>query len=681
MTGKLDQKSKDLERELAQAQQQIIELESLLQSEKQYELAQQQSENKFNAIINASPVPYALNDEQQNITYLNPAFIKAFGYELTDIPTLHDWWHKAYPDEEYRKWVVNAWQRHMKTAKQTNHAIPLEIILQCKDKTSKTVLASAASLSGSFEGAHLVILYDITERKKTERKLNQAVLLLENIVNSSPDLIFVKNSQLQTIFCNQAYARAVGKNREAMYGNTDIENGWDEELVNGNPEKGIRGFVHDDRDALSGFDVHNPYDPANIDGEVRIFDTHKIPLKDTNNTTLGVLGVARDITERKHAEEQLRHSQKMDALGKLTGGIAHDFNNMLGVILGYAELLQNNFSSDPKSSKYVQEIHTAGERAKALTSKLLAFSRKQPSDARPCQINSLLKRDQNMLVKTLTAKIKLNLNLDEQLWLTFLDEEMLADSILNICINSMHAMPEGGELEIITQNIHLNAIDTQSLSMLPGDYVQLTMTDNGFGMDRQIKEHIFEPFFSTKGETGTGLGMSQVYGFIKQTGGGIQVFSEPDQGTSVVMYFPPHYASEKDQVNMVDSVEINVSGGNETILVVDDEIALRELTEELLRLQGYQVLTAENAAQALHTLDTASVDLLVSDVIMPEMDGYQLAIEARKKHPTLKIQMVSGYNDKHYINEVDEILQQQQLNKPFNSEILLKRIRFLLDED
>jgi PAS domain S-box-containing protein len=526
-----------------------------------------------------------------------------------------------------------------------------------------------------------VILYDITQHKQTQQELKKTVTLLENIVNSTPDLIFVKNSALQTIFCNQAYAKAVGKNREDMYGHTDLENGWDAVLVNGDQEKGIRGFVHDDRDALSGIDVHNPYDPANIGGEVRVFDTHKLPLKDADNNTIGVLGVSRDVTERKHAEEQLRHSQKMDALGKLTGGIAHDFNNMLGVILGYTELLQNSLSSDPKLSKYIQEIHIAGDRAKTLTSKLLAFSRKQPSDAKPCQINALLKRDQNMLEKTLTAKIKLSMNIEERLWPTFLDEEMLADSILNICINSMHAMPEGGELEITTQNVQLNANDTTSLSIPPGDYVQLMLMDNGCGMDQQIKEHIFEPFYSTKGESGTGLGMSQVYGFIKQNRGDIRIFSEPDQGTSVIMYFPRHIPADNNAVTTLNSVQATMPRGKETILVVDDEDAMRELTEEILKIQGYKVLTAENAMLALNTLDTESVDLLLSDVIMPEMDGYQLAIEARKKYPGLKIQMISGYNDKHYISGVDNKLQQQQMNKPYDSESLLKRIRHLLDEN
>jgi len=280
--------------------------------------ALRQSEAQFQNIIDASPVPYALNDEHQNITYLNPAFIRTFGYDLEDIPTLTDWWPKAYPDVDYRQWVATTWQARLDKAKQSGAPFePVELRIRCKDGSERTVLVSAASLTASFKGNHLVILYDISELKRADRDLNKALAMLENVINSTPDLIFVKNSKLQTILCNNAYAKAVGKSREEMYGNTDIENGWDAELVLGNPAKGIRGFMHDDNDALEGKDVHNPYDPANVDGEIRIFDTHKLPLRDASGTIIGVLGVARDITERKKNQEQIEFLAYHDSLTKL----------------------------------------------------------------------------------------------------------------------------------------------------------------------------------------------------------------------------------------------------------------------------------------------------------------------------------------------------------------------------
>ena len=640
------------------------------------------SEVRFQNILDASPVPYALNDITDNILYLNEAFISTFGYDLNDIPNLNEWWPKAYPDEKYREYVFTLWTAHIENTKTNNKSYePIEVNIQCKDGRSRTVLVSASPLTGKYDNKHLVILYDITERKLAEEKLQETVNLLENIVNSTPDLIFVKDRNLKTIFCNDAYAKGVGKSREAMYGLSDIENGWEAELVNGNPSKGIRGFKHDDLDALSGLDVHNPHDPANIEGKLHIFDTHKMPLIDENNKTIGVLGVARDVTEAKQVELQLRQSQKMEAIGKLTGGIAHDFNNMLGVILGYSELAQSLVSSEPKLSNYIQQIYSAGNRAKLLTSKLLAFSRKQISDSKPCLINSILLRDQAMIEKTLTAKIQFSLNFQDDLWLTLIDEDMLADSILNICINSMHAMPSGGQLEISTENIYLDSNAAATRNISKGDYVKLTIEDNGTGIESAVLEKVFEPFFSTKGESGTGLGMSQVYGFVMQSKGDVNISSTIGEGTSIAMYFPRYIQNDVLKVDVaVAKVEEESAYGSETILIVEDEESLRALTEELLSESGYKVITADNAKMALDILNVKAVDLLLSDVIMPGMDGYQLAAVVREKYPQIKIQMISGYNDSHFTNEADEQLKQNQINKPFNKAHLFKKIRDLLDD-
>jgi len=639
------------------------------------------NDSKFQRIIDASPVPYALNDEQQNITYLNPAFIKTFGYDLNDIPTLDDWWPKAYPDKEYSEWVASTWQKRLETAIKNNQPFePVELNIQCKDGTKTTVMANAASLSGTFEGNHLVILYDISERKKVEEELDKTLTLLENIVNSTPDMIFVKDKELKTIFCNESFSQACGKSREQLYNNTDIENGWDPELVNGNTEKGIRGFVHDDLDALAGKDVHNPNDPANVGGEIRIFDTHKLPLKTSDNHILGVIGIARDVTEQKKAEEQLRQSQKMDALGKLTGGIAHDFNNMLGIILGYAELLQNRIVDDEKSSNYIEQIHSAGDRAKTLTSKLLSFARTKPTTAKKSRIDHLLFNDRNMLEKTLTSKIKLEISNPKNLWQTFIEEDMFSDSILNLCINSMHAMPSGGDLKIETMNTTLLDKDCQSLDLYPGDYVQITISDNGIGMERSTLDHIFEPFFTTKGELGTGLGMSQVYGFVKQNSGDIKVSSSSNQGTQVTIYLPRYDELVRNLTEQSHSISYDKGAGTETILIVDDQVELRELAEEILVEYGYQVISAESATHALELVENHSVDLLLSDVIMPDMDGYQLATKMREKRPEVKIQLVSGYNDEHFVKNVDPVLKQNQINKPYSLATLVERVRELLDE-
>lgn len=389
-------------------------------------------------------------------------------------------------------------------------------------------------------------------------------------------------------------------------------------------------------------------------------------------------GTVQDVTEQAAMEEALRRTQKMDALGKLTGGIAHDFNNMLGVILGYAELLENQLGDQPKVSKYLNEIHQAGERGVKLTAKLLAFSRKKVSDAKLVDINSLLLDKQHMLEKTLTARISLTFELADDLWPVYLDSGDLEDAIVNLSINAMHAIEGNGQLTIQTRNVLLNEADVRQFQMRPGNYVQLCFNDSGSGMDEVIKEHIFEPFFSTKGDKGTGLGLSQVYGFVERSGGAIKVYSESGHGTRMVLYFP-RYQQIGSSVDLEDDNAGPDFSGGENILVVDDEPSLLNLTREVLERQGYRVVCAENARQALEVLENEPVDLLLSDVIMPEMDGYQLAAVVQERYPGVKIQLASGFADDRHVGMVDESLHAELLHKPYQANALLKRIRGLLD--
>jgi len=658
--------------ELAQAKAEITKL-------KQSQTQLISADAAFKTVLDASPVPQALNDEHQNVIYVNSAFTDTFGYELSEIPTLSEWWPKAYPDPEYRQKIADVWQQHLQKARLENKPFEeFEVEIHCKDNTVKTVMAGASSLQGLFKEIHLVTLYDISKTKGTESALNQTATLLENVINSTPDLIIVKNKQLQTILCNEAGAKAVGKSRQAMLGKTDIENGWDPELVNGNPQKGIRGFMHDDMDALTGINVHNPYDPANVGGDIRIFDSYKRPLKNADDEIIGLLLIARDVTERINTEEQLRRSQKMDALGKLTGGIAHDFNNMLGVILGYSELLQNTLANDSKPARYIEQIIKAGQRAHTLTSKLLAFSRNQPTEMKPWDINKILSDDRHMLEKTLTASIEFSLNQQENLWPVCIDKNSFSDAVLNMCINAMHVMPDGGRLIITTKNTAVTQNLAQSLTVSPGDYVQVIIEDTGTGITPEIQERIFEPFFTTKDITSTGLGLSQVYGFITQSSGDIQVSSEPNHGSRFIMYLPRYRKTDTETTTYTNKNDASSARQHESILIVDDEPALRELTEEFLIQNNYPVFHAKNAIEALKILADEKIRLMLTDVIMPGINGYQLVSRVNKQHPQVKIIIASGYNEKNSSakhNNPDY----RYLDKPYRSSDLLKAIRELLD--
>jgi len=417
---------------------------------------------------------------------------------------------------------------------------------------------------------------------------------------------------------------------------------------------------------------------GNLETKINISSNDEIKeLADSFNLMTNKLKLSQN--EREQQEEKLRRSQKMEALGKLTGGIAHDYNNMLGIIMGYAELVEEQVKDQPELAEFVNEIYHAGKRGANLTQKLLSFSRQKSSDANMLDINAVLHEQQHMLEKTLTARITLKLELAEDLWRVWLDRNDLEDSIINMSINAMHAIEGNGKLTIETRNEIITKIDAESLQIEPGDYILLSITDTGTGMDQLTKEKIFDPFYSTKGEKGTGLGLSQVYGFVERSHGSIQVYSELGHGTRLTLYFPRDLEGENEEYSEEINNEIKLTG-TETILIVDDEPALVKLSFTILTKAGYHVITAGSAKEALEILEheSKSVDVLLSDVIMPDMDGYQLAAIVIKKYPNIKIQMASGFSDDRHLDIIDENFREALLNKPYHSTALLKRIRELL---
>jgi nitrogen-specific signal transduction histidine kinase len=395
------------------------------------------------------------------------------------------------------------------------------------------------------------------------------------------------------------------------------------------------------------------------------------------------IGSCRDITLQKQQEDMLKHGLKMDALGKLTSGISHDYNNMLGVILGYSELLAERLKDQPELLNFVTQIQHAGERGKELTQKLLSFSRKQPASEETLIINDVLRDNYIMLAKTLTVSIKLDLELGEDLWPVYINKSSLEDAVFNISINAMHAMPEGGSLKFKTSNAKIGTLDSQVLNIKKGNYIKLSICDTGIGMNKEVMSQIFEPFFTTKNEKkGTGLGLSQVYGFVNNARGTIRVYSEPSQGTCFSLYFPRQsdQAKELDVSQQEQSSERMRYAGSENILIVDDEAALRLLHKEILSSHGYTVYCAEDAKQALSILEKENIDLVLSDVIMPEMDGYELAHLLRYKYPHIKIQLCSGFSENRGKTVTDKKLYKNILHKPFTSSELLQRVKSLLTE-
>lgn len=382
------------------------------------------------------------------------------------------------------------------------------------------------------------------------------------------------------------------------------------------------------------------------------------------------IAACQDLTQLKSQQAQLQRAQKMDALGKLVGGIAHDYNNMLGVILGYTDLMEIKYSKVDGLQRYIDNISQAGKRGQSLTKRLLAFSKQESTEAQAVNIHTILKTQQELFSKSVTALIKINYQLCDSDWMIWVDPSELEDALLNLTINAQYVMPDGGELTFTTSTANLSNAEAKMLGLAENDYFKLSITDTGFGIDKDIINKVFDPFFSTKGLKGTGLGLSQVYGFMERAGGTVRVYSQKGQGSEFVLYFP-RYQSEVMQKNEPLTKEVIHSGNGETILVVDDEPALRELAEEILSMSGYRVLTANDGLNAIELLKSSHIDAVLSDVIMPNMDGYQLADYMQQHYPKVKIQLASGFSDsRHHVTQ-NEVLHQALLHKPYSSADLL----------
>ncbi|HEV7219456.1 MAG: ATP-binding protein [Terriglobales bacterium] len=391
---------------------------------------------------------------------------------------------------------------------------------------------------------------------------------------------------------------------------------------------------------------------------------------------------AEDVTERYSLEQQLRQSQKMEAVGRLAGGIAHDFNNLLMVISGYSEFLLEKIGDNPDLRPPAQEIAKAANRATALTRQLLAFSRKQMLMPRVLDLNDLVSENLKMLTRVIGEDIDLVMAPAADLGAVKADPGQIEQVIMNLAVNARDAMPQGGKLTIETANVTLDESYARfHASAAPGEYIMLAISDSGVGMDAETQSHIFEPFFSTKGAKGTGLGLSTVYGIIKQSGGFIWVYSEPEKGTTFKIYLPRAVADREAEVAQPTVSAQKISKGYETVLVVEDEPNLRRLTSDYLRNQGYTVLEAPEGDAAIRVSESYPdfIHLLLTDVIMPGMNGRELAVRISKDRPQVRVLYMSGYTENAIGHNGTLDAGITLLQKPFTLPDLKAKVRELLD--
>ncbi|MDI3383634.1 PAS domain S-box protein [Xenophilus aerolatus] len=393
--------------------------------------------------------------------------------------------------------------------------------------------------------------------------------------------------------------------------------------------------------------------------------------------------VADEVAERSRTENALRQAQKMEAVGQLTGGIAHDFNNMLAVVIGSLDLLSRRFAaSEPRAARYIESARDGARRAAQLTQRLLAFSRQQPLKPEAVDANRLVAGMSDLLRHSLGASVRLETVQAGGLWRTHADPNQLENVILNLAVNARDAMPDGGRLTIETANCHLDEHYTAAhLGLAPGQYVMIAVTDTGAGMTPDVLAKAFDPFFTTKEVgRGTGLGLSQVYGFVKQSGGHVKIYSEHGQGTTVKVYLPRLAGHAEDPAPAETAAGLPLGDAHEVVLVVEDEPAVRQFSVEALAELGYRVLEADGATAALKLIDAhPDIALLFTDVVMPEVNGRKLADEARRRRPGLKVLFTTGYTRNAVVHNGVLDPGVQLIGKPFTIEALAARVREVLD--
>jgi PAS domain S-box-containing protein len=453
---------------------------------------------------------------------------------------------------------------------------------------------------------------------------------LENVLDSMSDAVFMLDTEWRFTFLNDYARRLLGDTHRTLLG----AGLWQQfpELHDTDLHEQLQQAVASQCDV----DFEFLYERFDAWFHFRAFPS-----------AAGLTVYFQDITEQRSREDQLRQAQKLEAMGQLTGGVAHDFNNLLTVILGNTELLAEMLNDQPRLAQLAQATAHAALRGSELTAHLLAFARRQPLNPRPTDLSAIVAGMHPMLARTLGENVSISLSLQPDAWPVMVDSSLFEGVVLNLVLNARDAMPQGGQLSIRLVNIALQPIDTVSLDDLaPGDYVGITVSDSGVGMSREALARVFDPFFTTKDVgKGSGLGLSMVHGFVKQSGGAIRIYSRPSEGTTVQIYLP-RSVSDIMHSEPVDTVE-NVPHGSESVLVVEDEDMVRDFVCSQIRALGYSVVSAANGPQALEMLEQGvSCDLLFTDIMMPGgLNGRELAERACRLDSDLKVVFTSGYSD------------------------------------
>ncbi len=662
--GAWDYVIKEKLEKLVPAIESALKNRKLLKKSKASLAALRESENRFHTLIEQSnDAIYLLYNGRFEI--INNRFTEMFGYTLKEC-NKPDFNFMTLVAPESRQMIIER-----EEALKRGESVPKLYEFTALTKWGRRIICEASVAHFNYkEGiATQGIIRDITSRKRAE----QQIRILSKAVEQNPASIVITGTDAEIEYVNSTFTKITGYPFE--------------EVVGKNPRILQSGQTPRERyDELwetitSGKVWEGEFINRKKDGSIFYEKAWISPIFDEQGKISHYLGVKEDITEKRQLQEQFLQSQKMEAIGQLAGGIAHDFNNLLTVINGYVEVIISSIDRNSPFFEDLYEIKHAGEKAASLTRQLLAFSRKQIMKPRVFNLNNLLKGLEKMLGRLIGEHINLITVYDRELKPVKADPGQLEQVVLNLAVNARDAMPEGGRLSIETRNVRVDEEYARlHRGMRGGEYVLLSISDTGIGMDEYTREHIFEPFFTTKGKgKGTGLGLSTVYGIVRQSGGFVWVYSEPGMGTEIKVYLPA--AREEEARRIEKEAEKKTLTGSETIIVAEDEEIVREFIVSVLKNYGYTVLVAKNKNEALEIAlsHEGGLDLLLSDVVMPGGTGVELANDLRKKHPELKVLLMSGYSDEAFGERGLSEFGGNFIQKPFSIEELAEKVRNTLD--
>jgi two-component system cell cycle sensor histidine kinase/response regulator CckA len=618
--------------------------------------ALRRSEARFARLFEAGVVGIVVTEMNGRSLEANDAFLSMLGYTRADLRAGLRWDALTVPES------MGVSEEAVDDLRRTGVAKVREKEYFHKDGRRVPVLLGAARLEPEQA---ITFVLDQSDARRAAEALRRSERLFRAVVETSTDAVSLMDRNGYFIYASRSAAGIAGSVRRNLVGTSvfDLVAPAELEVYKQRWQECI------DRPNVR---LRHEFQMRTTDGSPRYVESIRTNHLDDPN--LGaIVSLVRDVTDKHRLEEQLRQSQKLEAVGRLAGGVAHDFNNLLSVILGYCDLVAPSLVGDPAAEDLLQ-IRRAGESAASLTRQLLAFSRKQVLSPQVINLSTTITEMDKMMRRLIGDHIELVTLPEQRLGNVRADPHQVEQVVMNLVVNARDAMPRGGKLLVETADVELDTAHAEGLGVAPGPYVRLGVSDSGEGMEPEVLSRIFDPFFSTKGEAGTGLGLATVFGIVRQSGGAISVYSEPGRGTTFKVYFPR--TAERVQPVVAVAPPATLRGG-ETVLLVDDSEQVRTLVREILRRQGYQVIAASSPGEALLVADRhpAEIVLVLTDIVMPKMTGRELAERLMKRRPAIKALYMSGYTQNTVVHGgmLDPGI--SFLPKPITQAALLRKVR------